>query len=231
MPQAVDETRTEEANAEKTAAGSLFSAALLAFAGGTLDVFLYLTHDKVFAGAMTGNAVLCGIALLSRKSGLALHHLNPLLAFVFGVWVAEMVQERVKPHAVTLALGCELAGLLVASFLPRNFPGDVFVFLIAFLAAFQVSSFRKTDQQSYNSTFITGNTRNAVIGLYGLLDPEKRDKGLRQARALGVVIFSFLVGAVVSAALAVRMGNHTLWLAGAAVLVVFVFALRRWVAG
>ena len=211
---------------EQDAAGSLPAAALLAFSGGLLDAFLYLTHDKVFAGAMTGNAVLWGISMLSGHRGQVLHHGNPLLAFVCGVFAAEMLHERVKQHAIPLALGCEMAGVLAASLLPPGFPGDLFVFLLVFLAAFQVSSVRKAGQQSYNSTFITGNMRNAVVGLYELLDPAKRAAGWRQTRALGVVVVSFLVGAVASAVLAGRLANHTLWLSFAALLGVLVLALR-----
>ena len=53
---------------------------LLAFAGGTLDAFLYLVHGKVFAGAMTGNAVLCGIAILGRNGPDILHDALPIAA-------------------------------------------------------------------------------------------------------------------------------------------------------
>ena len=216
-----------DTRAEKAATGSLFAAALLAFTGGTLDAFLYLTHDKVFAGAMTGNAVLCGIALLSHKGGQALHHLNPLFAFVCGVWTAEAVQERVQHHAVTIALGCEAVGVLLAALLGQVFPGDVFVFLLAFLSAFQVSTVRKTGDLSYNSTFITGNTRNAVVGLYKMLNPKTRADGMKQARALWVVILSFMLGAVGSALLAPRFGNRTLLLPFVLLLTVFVVGLRR----
>lgn len=226
-PPGKSQDETAAGKAEEAAAESLPSAALLGFSGGMLDAFLYLTHDKVFAGAMTGNGVLLGIAFLSGNGGQILHHAYPLLAFVVGVWMAELLQERVKHHAVTIALGCEMAGVLVASFLPPRFPGDLFVFLLAMLAAFQVSSVRKTDQQSYNSTFITGNLRNAVVGVYELMEPAKRAAGLRQTRALGLVICSFLFGAMVSAVLTPRMGDHTLWVVFAALLGVFVPALRR----
>ena len=221
------EVVSAESKAEASAAGTLFSAALLALAGGTLDAFLYLTHDKVFAGAMTGNAVLWGIALIGGNGSEALHHFYPLLAFVCGVWTAEFLHARVKEHAVTVALGCEMAGVLAAGFLPPGFPSDAFVFLLAFLSAFQVSSFRKTDEQSYNSTFITGNMRTAAVGLYGLLKPEKRSEGLRQARALGLVIASFLAGAALSARLVSRLGSRTLLVPFAALLVVFALAVRR----
>ncbi len=215
------------ATPERQVAESLSAAMLLAFAGGTLDAFLYLVHGRVFAGAMTGNAVLCGIAILGRKGPDILHHALPIIAFLLGVWISEVLQGRIKHHAVTLGLALETAGLLAASFLPLSFPDPVFVFLIALLAAFQIASFRTADTYTYNSTFITGDLRTFIVGLYKALHPATRTEGLRQFRDLGGVIASFLVGALVAAALAGRHANHTLWLPTIAVGAVFLMALNR----
>lgn len=212
---------------ERQVADSLLAAMLLAFAGGTLDAFLYLVHGKVFAGAMTGNAVLCGIAILGRKGPDILHHALPIGAFLCGVWIAEVLQARIRHHAVTIGLALETGGLLAASFLPLSFPDPVFVFLIALLAAFQIASFRTAETYSYNSTFITGDLRTFIVGLYKALDPATRAEGLRQFRDLGMVIASFLVGALAAAALAGGNANHTLWLPSLAVGSVFLIASRR----
>ena len=212
---------------ERRAADTLSSAILLALTGGVLDAFLYLDHGHVFAGAMTGNAVLFGIALLRESHLSALQHALPLVAFGCGVWLAEIVQNRLHHHAVTVGLACEAAGLLAASFLPGSFPEQVFVFLIALFAAFQIASFRKADQYSYNSTFITGDMRTLFVGLYEALHPEKRAEGVRQALELGLILVGFFVGTMLGAVLAPRIGNHTLWLAVAALIVVLGMALRR----
>ena len=206
---------------------SLPAAALLAFSGGTLDAFLYLQHGKVFAGAMTGNAVLCGIALLSHDRLDAVRHALPLLAFIVGVWCPQALQGRLRHHAVSAGLACEAGGLLLASFLPRSFPDLLFIPFIASIAAFQIASFRKVDQQSYNSTFITGDLRTLIVGLYQALQPDKREEGLRQARDLGVIVATFLLGAVAAAVLSPRLGNHTLWLAVLSLLLVLGMALGR----
>ncbi len=215
------------ATPERQVAESLSAAMLLAFAGGTLDAFLYLEHGRVFAGAMTGNAVLCGIAILGRNGPDILHHALPLAAFLCGVLISEVLQARIKHHAVTLGLALETAGLLAASFLPLSFPDPVFIFLIALLAAFQIASFRTADAYTYNSTFITGDLRTFIVGLYKAFQPATRSEGLRQFRDLGGVIASFLVGALAAAALAHRHANHTLWLPALAVGLVFVMALNR----
>jgi uncharacterized membrane protein YoaK (UPF0700 family) len=201
---------------------------LLAVAGGSLDSFLYLNHGHVFAGAMTGDAVLFGIALLGGKWGEALHAFLPLGAFLVGVWIAFSVENHLQHHAATVSLLCEAAVLFAASWLPGGFPDLVFVPAIALVAAFQVVSFRKVDRFSYYSTFITGNLRTMVEGLYKSLTPEHRAEGMRKFRDLGLVIASFFAGAVLAAVLARRTGNHALWLTVVALLIVLGLVLARY---
>ena len=210
----------------QTRADTLTSAILLASAGGCLDAFLYLNHGHVFAGAMTGNVVLLGLALLSHNPREILQHTVPLVAFFLGVWAAELLQARHRPHAVTVGLLGEALGLVACSFAPPTFPDLAFVPLLVFLAAYQVSSFREVDGFSYNSTFITGNLRTLVVGLFEARQPDQRTHGLRQARELGLVVLGFLLGAVAAAVLAPRFGNRTLHLPAATLLGVLALSLR-----
>ncbi len=212
---------------ERQVADSLRAATLLAFAGGNLDAFLYLVHGRIFAGAMTGNAVLCGIAMLGHNGPDILHHALPIPAFLSGVWIAEVLQARVKHHAVTVGLALETAGLLAASFVPLSVPDNAFIFFIALCAAFQIASFRTADTYSYSSTFITGNLRSFIVGLYKATNPATRTEGLREFRDLGAVVGCFLLGALTAAALARAHANHTLWLPASAVALVFFMALGR----
>lgn len=214
-------------SAERQAADSLLFASLLAAAGGSLDAFLYLQHGKVFAGAMTGNAVLCGVALLSHDRSEAVRHASPIAAFICGILLAEWLQDRLKPHAIRIGLSCEIVGLFAASFLPPSFPDVIFVPMIALLAAYQIAGFRKADQYSYNSTFITGDLRTAIVGLYRSINPATRAEGLRQARDLGLIVACFLAGATAGAVLAPRMGNHALWAPVLVLCIVLGIAIRR----
>ena len=215
-----------EPTPERRVADSLPSASLLAFTGGSLDAFLYLEHGKVFAGAMTGNAVLTGIAVLSHDRTDFTRHILPIIAFLIGVWIAKLLDNRLR-HGVIIGLTAEIIGLTIASFLPRGFPENLFVSFIALLVAYQITTFRSVDQYSYNSTFITGNLRTIVDGLYAAFDPAKRPDALRQSRDLGVVVASFILGAVAGAILAPRGHNHTLWLSTVALLTVLIVALCR----
>jgi uncharacterized membrane protein YoaK (UPF0700 family) len=197
---------------EQRIVGSLPSAILLAITGGSLDAFVYLNHGHVFAAAMTGNGVLFGIAVLHHDLGLALRHFAPILAFVFGVFAAKALDLKLKRrHAITVGLLGEITVLFAASWLPGSVPDLVFVPILALAGAYQITSFRTVNSYAYNSTFMTGNLRTAMDGLFDALTPSKRRSGLRKFRDLSLIVAAFLLGATAGAILAPRLYNHTLW--------------------
>lgn len=75
---------------------------MLAIVGGFLDAYTYLCRGEVFANAQTGNMVLFGIKLIKQNYIQALYYLLPILAFLIGVIVAEMIKrhflENTKVH-------------------------------------------------------------------------------------------------------------------------------------
>jgi uncharacterized membrane protein YoaK (UPF0700 family) len=201
----------EKDRAESRVAGELPAAMLLALTGGALDAFVYENHGHVFAAAMTGNGVLLGVSVLRRDWMQVARHTLPICGFVVGVLFARMLDTRLKRHAVTVGLLCEIGALLAASLVGGGFPDLVYVPLLAVVAAYQVESFRRADTYAYNSTFMTGNLRTAVDGLFDALRPETRAAGLKQFRALALIVGAFVAGATGGAMLAPHWLNHTLW--------------------
>jgi uncharacterized membrane protein YoaK (UPF0700 family) len=218
-------SQTDSSTAEHRAAGSLPSAILLALTGGALDAFIYLNHGHVFAAAMTGNGVLLGVAILHHDYAQALRHLLPIFGFITGIFFANLLDKSLKHHAVTVGLVCEISALFVASFLPGRFPDRAFVPIIAIVAAYQITSFRQVDTYAYNSTFMTGNLRTAVDGLYDALSPAKRKAGLRKFRELSCIVLAFLLGAIAGAILSPHLYNHTLWLINLPLIAVLILTL------
>ncbi len=218
---------TANSTTEHRVVGSLPSAVLLAITGGSLDAFIYLNHGHVFAAAMTGNGVLLGVSILHHDYMQSLRHLLPIFGFLLGVFLANFLDNKLKHHAVTVGLLCEIIALFIASFLPVHFSNLAFVPIIAIVAAYQIASFRQVDTYSYNSTFITSNLRTAVDGLYDALDPARRQAGLRKFRELSCIILAFLLGAIAGAILSPRLYNHTLWLISLPLVAVLILTLRR----
>jgi uncharacterized membrane protein YoaK (UPF0700 family) len=212
---------------ELRSADSLPSAILLAFTGGGLDAFTYLNHGKVFAGAMTGDTVLLGIAVLHGRAHQVLHYVVPLVAFFAGILGAKLLDAHLNRHAVTIGLLGEIVVLFVFSWMPGGFPDMIFLPVVVMAAAYQVASFRSVDNYAYNSTFITGNIRTAADGLYDAFNPERRRNGLHKFRDLALIGAGFVAGATSGAFLAPRWYNHTLWLLDVPLIAVLALALRR----
>jgi uncharacterized membrane protein YoaK (UPF0700 family) len=210
---------------------ALSDAMLLASTGGLLDAVVYLNHGHVFANAMTGNVIFLGIAVLGRNWGDIFPHIAPLAGFFAGVLTSKHLRTRLGIRSVLLGLSLEMTAIFILGWLPARFPQTAFTVIIAYVAAFQVASFRRVDRFIYNSTFITGNLRDVAEGFYDSVTPrstpEIREKGMAQTRALGLISLCFLLGAIIGAWAAPRFGNHSIWLAEPLLLIVAVQSFRH----
>ena len=190
---------------------SLRLACLLAAGGGYLDSFTFLGHGGVFANAQTGNVVLLGVYAATRHWGQALRHLPPLAAFVIGVFVAETLNlpamERLVWHRpVRAALLLEIVVLAVIAALPRDFSSFGIVVTIAFVAAFQATTFRKLRRWSVTTVMTTGNLRTATLGLYQAL-VRHTPGAAEQSRCFFAVVLAFLIGAAAGALITAAWHN------------------------
>jgi uncharacterized membrane protein YoaK (UPF0700 family) len=211
---------------------ALPDALLLATTGGLLDAIVYLHHGHVFANTMTGNIVFLGIAAVGRNWGEIIPHIIPLIGFVAGVTTSKYLRRgRLGPRSVLLGLVLEIVAVFTLGWVPGGFPDMAFTGIIAYVAAFQVASFRRVDRFAYNSTFMTGNLRNVAEGFYDAFTadatPEVREKGRAQAWDLGLICLCFLAGAILGAWAAQRYGNRSLWFAEPFLLVVALLSSRR----
>jgi uncharacterized membrane protein YoaK (UPF0700 family) len=192
----------------------LWSAMLFAATGGLLDAVIYLNHGGVFATAMTGNLILLGIALVSQRGAVALHHCIPIAAYFVGVAISRWARARIV-NASIAALAAEMLCLLFAGFMPPQFPDMLFVGTIAFAAALQVATFRRVGPFFYSSTFVTGDLLDlseATCDTLLVRSPEKRRSAALKARDLGLICLAFLGGAVAGAGAAPQLHNRSFWL-------------------
>ena len=209
---------------------ALLEAMLLAATGGLLDAVVYLNHGHVFANAMTGNVIFLAIAIIGRHWDDIGRHAVPILGFFGGVFAAIHLRYRLGRRSALLGLSFEIVALFVLGGLPGGFPQPVFTIIIAFVAAFQVASFRRVHLFSFNSTFLTGNLRDLIEGLYETRSSgiaEVREHGRIRAFDLGFICLSFFLGALTGAAAAPRFNNHSLWLAEPLLIAVAIHIFRN----
>ncbi|OPA74055.1 hypothetical protein BVG16_25215 [Paenibacillus selenitireducens] len=195
---------------------------LLAFVGGFLDAYTFISRDGVFANAQTGNIVLLGVQIAQGAWQQALLHVPPILAFMIGVIVSESFKhpsmQRVFRDPARAILLLESIVLVLVGILPASVPNMVVTVTIAFVASVQVSTFRKLGNWPYNTTMTTGNLRTAIQAAYVTYVTHDR-KAATQFRQFSEIIVSFLMGAVIGALLTQYWGTMAVWIA--AVLLIF----------
>jgi uncharacterized membrane protein YoaK (UPF0700 family) len=139
---------------------------LLAIVGGFLDAYTFVGRGGVFANAQTGNVVLIGMEVATGEWGQVVLHAIPILAFMIGVVVAEMIKKPSMrlfiPDSERAVLILEIAVLFIIGFIPYTSPDIIVTVAISFVSSVQVSSFRKLVGYTYNTTMITGNLRSAT---------------------------------------------------------------------
>lgn len=139
--------------------------AILAVTGGFLDAYTYICRGKVFANAQTGNVVLLGMNIAEKNWKMAFQYLIPILAFIAGVFVAELVKllfkKKNKIHWRQIIIVLEIALLCIVAFLPQslNMLANV---TVSFVCALQAESFRKIKGNVCSTTMCTGNLRSAT---------------------------------------------------------------------
>jgi uncharacterized membrane protein YoaK (UPF0700 family) len=69
---------------------------ILSFAGGFLDAYTYIARGGVFANAQTGNIVLLGLHAAKGNWREAFYYVFPILAFISGIHIAELIRDRLK---------------------------------------------------------------------------------------------------------------------------------------
>ncbi|WP_245635947.1 YoaK family protein [Herbiconiux solani] len=122
---------------------SLHLALMLAltFSTGVVDAVGYLGLDKVFAGNMTGNVVILGMALAGAEDLPWLGPLLALFAFMAGAVVGGRVLRPVKAGWTTrtttlfAVVGIVLAGLAIAMFVLGGRPPQPWELVITVLLA------------------------------------------------------------------------------------------------
>lgn len=196
---------------------------LLALAGGFMDAYSYMARDQVFANAQTGNMLLFGVHLSEGDLALAFRYFLPVVAFAFGIMLADFLRSRVAVHLHWRQASIAVEAIILAgvSFIPIAPDADVAAnVLISFACGMQVESFRKIHGMGIATTMCIGNLRSAMESIDGYL--ERHERGLLQNAALyGGTIGCFVVGAVIGNRFVDMFGQYALLACSVLLLVAF----------
>ncbi|WP_445486612.1 YoaK family protein [Niallia sp. 03133] len=204
-------------------------AILLAIVGGFLDAYTFISRDGVFANAQTGNIVLFAVKAADGAWKDAMLYIPPLIAFILGVLVSEIVKVPCIRHFLhsyrrsILILECIV--LFIVGIMPTSIPNIVVTVCISFVSSLQISTFNKLDKWAYNSTMTTGNLRTATQAAYAAFI-EHNHEAKKQCKEFFGIIASFLFGALIGTFSTTYIGNTSIWIASGILVVALIFYHR-----
>ncbi|WP_431246653.1 YoaK family protein [Leifsonia xyli] len=198
----------------------------LTFSTGIVDAVGYLGLDKVFAGNMTGNVVILGMALVGAEGLPWVGPLLALIAFMAGAVLGGRTLRRESTGwntrtswsftAVAIALAALTTGTLIAGGVPPKPWELVITVLLAATMGFQAAVARHLAVKDVTTVVVTSTITglaadSALAGGSG--QPWRRRAAAVVLIALGALVGAALLRLNISAAL----GLATLVTAGAAV--------------
>lgn len=197
--------RVDTMKKSKQMSDAFSTGAILAVVGGFLDAYTYICRDAVFANAQTGNIVLMGIKLAEGNFAGAGRYIIPILAFVAGILISEIVKEIFRKnsflHWRQIILAFEIIILIFVAFLPSSHGNNMITnSLISFVCSLQVQSFRKVNGNSIATTMCTGNLRSGTELLFSFMKTKSKESLHRSVQYFGIILF-FIIGAAIGAVL------------------------------
>lgn len=164
-----------------------------------MDTYSYMCRGEVFANAQTGNLLLFGVNLSTGNFQFALLYLFPVLAFVFGIMIAELIRHKFSSHThihwrqITLLV--EALILLSVAFMPQSL-NLLANSLTSFACGAQVQSFRTVNGSGIATTMCIGNLRSATQSLcdYSIT---KNKSALESSFLYFGIIGIFVIGAII----------------------------------
>jgi uncharacterized membrane protein YoaK (UPF0700 family) len=181
------------ANLPPSSDNTTWQASILVIVAGYADAVGFLTFGA-FAGAMTGNTVLLGIALAGAKFGDAAQSAVIIASFAIGV-AASAVFGRKLPLAMTFAT--EAVAIVVAALVAPPVAAPV----LAFAMGLQNATMTRFAGANLNTAFLTGNLQKMVQDFLGRFtgSAKPRESEAAEGAVIGRLWITYLGGVVVGA--------------------------------
>ena len=190
------------------------TALFVILSGGFQDAYTYCCRGEVFANAQTGNIVLMSSAFFIGDWNTVLKYIIPVVSFLIGTAVAELIHVRFKPcekiHWRQIILIIEIVLLFSVGYMPRRFNALANA-VVSFVCAMQVQTFHKVRGHAYASTMCIGNMRSGVEALCAYFHVHDRAI-LKKALTYFGVIAVFAVGAGIGTVITKIVGDKSIWL-------------------
>lgn len=220
---------TKEILKEKQMSENFILGIMLALTGGFLDAYTYITRGGVFANAQTGNIVLMGINLAKGDFERVFHYVVPILAFAFGILLAEVTKSKLKQaqhmHWRQIIVLAEIILLIVCGFIPDGKGNTAVNVVISFVCSLQVESFRVINGNTVATTMCTGNLRSGTELLFLGIRKKNKQIVLRSLTYYGINLF-FTLGAIVGAVITRFLDVKSIFIASVLLVIPFIMMFK-----
>lgn len=154
---------------------------------------------------------------------LGLRYLFPVLSFLLGIILAEVVKNHYRTlealHWRQIVLAAEILILFFVGWMPKEFDMAVNM-LVSLVCAMQVQSFRKLNGNSYATTMCIGNLRTATELWYSY--HTTGNKALKKKSRLYFAFTGiFAAGAAVGSIMAGLFAGKAIWFSCLVLLIAF----------
>lgn len=204
-------------------------SSVLAFSGGFQDAYTYNVRDKVFSNAQTGNIVLMSQHIMMGDFLSGIKYLLPVLAFAFGVLLAEQIEHKYKHarrvHWRQIIVVLEIALLFVVGFIPTAY-NMVATSMVSLACSMQVQTFRKVNGYSYASTMCIGNLRSGTES-FSVYIRERQPGALKKALHYYGIILIFAIGAGVGGVCSGAVGVRSIWVSCALLVAACIMMIKE----
>jgi uncharacterized membrane protein YoaK (UPF0700 family) len=191
--------------------------AMLIFVAGLYGGYTLSVRGGVFCNGQTGNIALLGVALGGGNWRKAIYYLIPISAYLLGIMVSEIIPRHVRYFRLrwdTLLTLIEIVVVIVMGFIPASAPHQICQVRINFICAMQYNTFRQAEGMSMATTFCVNHLRVVGTALSRLLlrryDPAV---SVEQMKNHGVMLVSFVSGAIAAGLLCYFFGVRGIWFA------------------
>lgn len=181
------------ANLPSSSDNTTWQASILVIVAGYADAVGFLTFGA-FAGAMTGNTVLLGIALAGQDFGAAAQSAIIITSFLVGVAASAILGRRLPLVAI---LGIEAVAIVAAALIAPLVAAPV----LAFAMGLQNATMTRFAGANLNTVVLTGNLQKMMQGFLGRFAGSTKSPRSEAAESamIGGLWIAYLAGVVAGA--------------------------------
>jgi len=219
-------------------------AVSLAAIAGACDGLAYLSLDNLFVANQTGNVVLMGISIINGQSFETILHSVSLLAYIAGLALTGILVERMVSAGITRILpvifALQTLLILVAAVVAQQAGTDLADStavplaggLLAAAMGMQTVALQKVGAWSIKTTFLNGMLSDGTLDIVARIIGRPRSTLVPDPRPLKIavlaflIVFTYLVGAAISAQLFNAHGSQGLFVVAAATLLLTLLTVR-----